>query len=106
CLTAPIAAFVEWLWLGTTLNPLQIACIVIILLGVGVALSSVEHLEISRSRLTVGILFALLGAAGNAVGAVMSRKAYAFAKENGETLDGGTAAFQRILAGLLVSAAI
>jgi drug/metabolite transporter (DMT)-like permease len=65
-----------------------------------------EKLLIPRRQLFVGIAFALLGTAGNAVGAVLSRKAYDFAHSNGETLDGGTAAFQRILAGLLVSAGI
>ena len=106
CLTAPIAAFAEWLWLGTTLGKSEILSIGVILAGVAVAMSSVEHLEITRSRLIAGISFALLGATGNALGAVLSRKAYAFARENGETLDGGTAAFQRILAGLLISAAL
>lgn len=104
CLTAPLAALVEWLWLGTTLGPFQIVCILIILAGVAVALSPGEHLKISRGVLTTGISFAVLGATGNAIGAVLSRVAYAYAKKNGETLDGGTAAFQRILAGLLVAA--
>ena len=104
CLTAPIAALIEWLWLGTTLGPTEIAGALIILAGVGVAIAPGEHITIPRPQLVVGGMFGLLGAAGNALGVVLSRKAYAVTHENLQTLDGGTAAFQRILGGLLVSA--
>ncbi len=104
CLTAPIAAFIEWLWLGTTLGPVQITGSLIILAGVAVALVPGEHLTTSRSELFTGGVFALLGALGNALGVVLSRKAYAVTHANQETLDGGTAAFQRILGGLLIAA--
>lgn len=104
CLTAPVAALIEWLWLGTVLDAPQILCMALILAGVGLALVPGEHLTIPRPALTTGALFALLGAAGNGAGAVLSRKAYAVAHASGQTLDGGTAAFQRILGGLLVSA--
>ncbi len=103
CLTAPVAAFIEWLWLGTTLRPTEIIGAVVILAGVGVALAPGEHLAIPRPQLITGSLFGLLGAAGNALGVVLSRKAYAVAHANQQTLDGGTAAFQRILGGLLVA---
>lgn len=104
CLTAPIAALIEWLWLGTTLGLVQIAGIVIILAGVGVALVPGHHLSLPRPQLVTGGLFALMGALGNALGVVISRKAYAVTHANQETLDGGTAAFQRILGGLLIAA--
>lgn len=103
CLTAPIAALIEWLWLGTTLGLTEIIGAVVILAGVGVALAPGEHLHIPRPQLVSGSLFAVLAAAGNALGVVLSRKAYAVVHASGETLDGGTAAFQRILGGLLVS---
>ena len=104
CLTAPIAALLEWLWLGTTLGGLQIACMMLILAGVGLALLPGEHLHLARRTLTVGVLFALIGALGNGGGAVLSRKAYALAHASGQTIDGGTAAFQRILGGLFIAA--
>lgn len=104
CLTAPIAALLEWHWLGTTLGLPQIACMLLILAGVGLALMPGEHLTLPRRTLTVGVLFALIGAVGNAGGAVLSRKAYAVAQASGQTIDGGTAAFQRILGGLLLAA--
>lgn len=106
CLTAPIAALVEWLWLGTTLGTTEIIGALMILAGVGVAIAPGEHNPIPRPALIVGGWFGLLGATGNALGAVISRKAYAVAHDHQETLDGGTAAFQRILGGLLVSAVL
>ena len=39
CLTAPIAALIEWLWLGTTLGPTEIVGALVILAGVGVAIA-------------------------------------------------------------------
>jgi drug/metabolite transporter (DMT)-like permease len=69
-------------------------------------LSPGEHLHIPRAKLWTGICFALIGAAGNGLGAVMSRKGYAVAFENGEPMDGGTAAFQRLLGGLLIAGAL
>jgi drug/metabolite transporter (DMT)-like permease len=104
CLTAPIAALTEWLWLGTTLGWPQVLCMLFILLGVGVALAPGEHLTLTRATLRSGIIFAFIGALGNAWGAVLSRKAYAVAQAAGETVDGGTAAFQRIVGGVLVAA--
>ena len=104
CLTAPIAALIEWLWLGTTLSPVQITGVLVILAGVAMALLPGEHLTIPRPQLVTGSLFALIGALGNALGVVLSRKAYAVTHANQESLDGGTAAFQRILGGLLIAA--
>jgi len=104
CLTAPIAALTEWLWLGTTLGWPQVLCMMLILTGVGVALAPGEHLTLTRATLRAGIIFAIIGALGNGWGAVLSRKAYAVAQASGETVDGGTAAFQRIVGGVLVAA--
>jgi drug/metabolite transporter (DMT)-like permease len=44
CLIAPVAALIEWLWLGTRLNVAEILCIGLILIGVAVALAPEEHL--------------------------------------------------------------
>ena len=104
CLTAPLAAMIEWLWLGTTLGLPQIGCMILILAGVGLALLPGDHLTIPHRTLTVGVLFALMGAVGNGAGAVLSRGAYSVAHASGQTIDGGTAAFQRILGGLFVAA--
>lgn len=102
CLTAPFAAAIERLWLGTTLTPAQMICGATILIGIGISLMPGRHLNLSRKDIVPGMLFSLIAALGGAYGAVLSRKAYATLHEHGDSLDGGTAAFQRVLGGLLI----
>jgi drug/metabolite transporter (DMT)-like permease len=102
CLTAPFGALIEWHWLGTTLSAWQILSGLIILAGVGIALMPGRHLALTRRELVTGISFSLLAALGGAFGAVLSRKAYGIAYAAGESIDGGNAAFQRIVGGLIV----
>ncbi len=104
CLNAPFGALIEWLWLGTTLQLRQVLCIVVILAGVGVALTPSEHLKLPRRVMVAGSLFCILSAIANAYGAVLSRKAYAIATAAHLPMDGGTAAFQRVLGGLFIAA--
>jgi drug/metabolite transporter (DMT)-like permease len=103
-LAAPIGALVEWLWLGTTLSMTQIVSGLMILAGVSVALAPKNHLHLDRRHLISGIAFGLLAAVGQAGGAVLSRKAYQLVQQTGQTIDGGTAAYQRIIGGVLVAA--
>jgi drug/metabolite transporter (DMT)-like permease len=103
CLSAPFAALIEWLWLRTPLTSVQVGCGITILIGVGIALSPSDHLKLTRKELLIGSLFALLAAFGGAVGAVLSRKAYAITHAHGEAISGPDAAFQRILGGLLIA---
>jgi drug/metabolite transporter (DMT)-like permease len=49
-----------------------------------------------------GIGFALVAAAGQGFGAVLSRRAFGIAREAGEAIDGISAAYQRILAGVVL----
>lgn len=100
CLAAPIAAVVEWAWLGTRLGLTEMLFGALILGGVTVALSPTRE-AIPRGRLLAGVAFGVLGAGGQALGAVLSRRAYAAAELAGEPMDGGSAAYQRILAGVL-----
>jgi drug/metabolite transporter (DMT)-like permease len=104
CLAAPIAASVEWVWLGTTLRPIELFCSTIILAGVALALAPDRSFEGSRRTFWIGVLCGVGSAAGQAFGAVISRKANAVSEAAGMIVDGGTAAYQRILAGLLVTA--
>ena len=109
CLAAPFAALIEWLWLGTRLDVVQIGCGVVILFGVGLALAPEKRVG-ETSVLTnatlpghrLGLLTGGLAALGQAGGAVVSRKAHQLSAEGGFPVDGGTAAYQRILGGLLV----
>ena len=103
CLTAPAAALLEWGWLGTTLTGRQIACGIVILVGVGIALTPGEHLRLGRRDLLIGTGAALMGAVGGAFGAVLSRKAYSIAHAAHQPLNGANAAFQRIVGGLLIA---
>jgi len=101
CLTAPCAAMVEWLWLGTKLNVAEILCIVIILAGVAIAMTPGDHLKIAPGRLWPGILASAIAAIGGAFGAVLSRKAYAVAHAAGEHPDPGTTGYQRVVGGAI-----
>jgi drug/metabolite transporter (DMT)-like permease len=103
CMTAPLGALIEWLWLGTTLTASQILCGSIILAGIGVALSPSEHRHRNARELVVGVGCCVIAALGGAGGAVLTRKAYAVTHASGTHIDGGNAAFQRILGGLFVA---
>lgn len=102
CLAAPFAALIEWLWLGTRLTFLQSLFGLAILGGVGLALAPERQMPIPQRTRWVGILFGVLAGFGQGYGAVLSRKAYAMAAAVGGQVDGGSAAYQRILGGLLI----
>lgn len=104
CLATPIAAFAEWAWLGTKLHPSEIACSAAILGGVALALAPDRSFEGGRATFWTGTLFGVGSAAGQALGAVVSRKANDLSAASGMVVDGGTAAYQRILAGVLITA--
>ena len=109
CVSVPVAATVEYFWLGTTMTPLQILCAVIILSGVAVALAPKENPNLERKDLFRGIGWGLIAAVGQGFGAgVLSRYIYKFA-ETTEILplDGFHAgiivAVQRMLGGMVFS---
>lgn len=106
CLTAPAAALIEWLWLGTKLSTGELFFIGVILTGVAVAMAPGDHLEIPPRLLKEGVVFGIVAALGGALGAVLSRKAYAVAFAAGEHPDPGTTGYQRVLGGALVPAMI
>src|ERR1017187_136920 len=104
CLAAPIGALVEWLWLGTTLSLAQSIASLVTLAGIAVALAPGNHFHLDRKHLFSGTIFGVLAAIGQGGGAVLSRKAYQLVHEAGQSIDGGTAAYQRILGGIGVAA--
>jgi drug/metabolite transporter (DMT)-like permease len=103
CLATPVAAFVEWAWLGTTLGAADYVCAAVILAGVALALAPDRGLGVARRDFWIGVLFGVGSALGQALGAVVSRKAYAVGDAADFVVDGGTAAYQRILGGLLMT---
>jgi drug/metabolite transporter (DMT)-like permease len=94
----------EWAWLGTTLTLSEIGCGLLVLIGVAVALAPGRNAGPASKHVSSGILFGILAAVCQALGAVLSRKAFAIAQRAGENIDGITAAYQRILGGVLVTA--
>lgn len=114
CIAAPLAGLAEWLWLGTTITALQIGSLVIILAGISLALfpdREREHAE--KRRYVSGILFGLLAAVGQSMGAVSSRKAFSvLSTENFQPLEAGipdyiflgiTSGFARLVGGILIA---
>ena len=106
CLAAPIAAVVEWAWLGTTLRPADLFCAAVILAGVAVALAPDRGLAVDRRTFWIGVLLGGGSALGQALGAVVSRKANDVAALTHLPIDGGTAAYQRAIGGVLLTALV
>jgi len=104
CLSSPTAALMEWAWLGTGLSGPEIVCGLVILGGVALALAPARNLQQPRREVIWGLSFGLVAAACQALGAVLSRKAFAMARIAGEEIDGITAAYQRILGGVALGA--
>lgn len=102
CLCAPIAALVEFGWLGTRLTGPQIVGGGIALLGAGISLIPGIRIKEAARTLWVGILFAITAAAAQASGAVITRKANDTNAAGGFTLDSITASFQRMCGALIV----
>lgn len=102
CLSAPMAAALEWFWLGTPLTRAEIACAVVILAGVAVALSPGHGFAVPHG-FVVGVLFGIVAAICQGYGAVLSRKGFATADLAGDNIDGITAAYQRVLGGVLLT---
>lgn len=105
CLAAPIAALGEWLWLGTRLTASQMAWGLVILVGVASAIMPSKSSPPRVRIRPIGFLFGLLAAAGQGLGALVSRKGVMAADAAGEAAHnatfGLTAAYQRILAGFV-----
>lgn len=103
CLAAPLAATIEWLWLGTVLSTAELLAGAGILAGVSIALIPVGNGGRPHNAFWSGAGFGVLAALGQALGAVVSRHAYELSLASGVRIDGGTAAFQRILGGVVCS---
>lgn len=101
CLAAPVAAVVEWLWLGTRLTGAQIFWGTVILASVALALMPSKSSPPRVKLQPIGFLFGLIGGIAQGIGAIIVRKGNFAAQAAGEpTVDGLTAAYQRNLGGL------
>ena len=104
CVAVPIAMTAEWGWLGTHLSLAQIGWATIIVAGVAFALMPSKKSPPQVPVTKIGILLGLGAALGQGLGAVISRRAYEITTEAGITIDGITAAYQRISGGLVITA--
>src|ERR1039458_4125505 len=80
-------ALLEWLWQGTRLTGWQMAASAAILCGVALALAPGKHLTATRRQVRAGMAFCAFGALGNGAGAVLSREAFAVAKQSQQFID-------------------
>lgn len=103
CLAAPLGAVLEWVWLGTRLSLYQILWGAAILIGVFAALAPDTRVTIGARTWGVGVLLGAIAAFGQGSGAVLTRKAFDVTRQAGQHIDGGTAAYQRIIGGLLLT---
>jgi len=101
CLAVPIGAVTEWLWLGTRMTPLQIMSSAVILIGVALAIAPEKGSAIPRGHRIAGAVFAVIGAFGQAWGLVVSRWGFIADDHNGLHVDGATAAYQRLIGGIV-----
>jgi drug/metabolite transporter (DMT)-like permease len=106
CLAAPLGALLEWVWLGTRLSLYQILWGATILVGVFAALAPDTRATIGPRAWGIGIVLGAIAAFGQGCGAVLTRKAFDVARQAGQHIDGGTAAYQRILGGLLLTVVV
>ncbi len=103
CLAVPIGGLLEFLWLGTALTAWQVCWSAVILAGVIIAVVP-ERVEMDRARQWgMGVIMGTIAAVGQGGGAVITRKAYGVCEALGTSVDGGTAAYQRILGGILLT---
>lgn len=105
CLGAPIAGLGEYLLMGTLPKPVEIVFALVILCGVALALAPDKQWEGDAKAFKVGVLCGIGSACGQAFGAVFSRRGNAAALLDGTVVDGATAAYQRIIAGVLTTLA-
>ncbi len=109
CLAAPVAMMTEGFWLGTKPSDTELLWCLLILSGVCLALAPDKKADARKTGKTLkairtGAALGVAAALGQGLGAVISRKAYHVAAAEGIGIDGGTAAYQRMLGGIALMA--
>lgn len=103
CVAAVSAAFFAISWLGQSLNLLELIFIPLILSGVVIGLLPRVDRKIPFNKFVVGVPWAFMAGIAQGLGLVVTKKAFGLLKSSGILMDGGTAAFQRLLGGLAIA---
>ena len=103
CVAAPIAGLIEWFWLGTSLSTAQVLWAAATLIGVTIALDPFGAKHFKKEQWLSGTLFGLLAAFGQGAGAVVSRYGYDVAALHSESIPPMTAAFFRVIGGVMIA---
>ncbi len=108
CLAPLFAIVFEWVWLGTTISWPVFGATAAILTGVGLALKPGAGTQRGerRGNPKVGIVAGIISGLGQGSGAVISRRAEEVEQLINVDVNGISAAFQRVLAGLVVAAIV
>ncbi|MEM9281636.1 MAG: DMT family transporter [Verrucomicrobiota bacterium] len=109
CLAPLFAMGLEWAWLGNSVTFRVALCAAVILAGVIMAIrpgAKSRQPLMRRGKFWVGVFAAVMAGFGQGAGAVISRKAEEVAVEVGMQINGISAAFQRVLAGLVFAAVV
>lgn len=106
-LATVLGAIGDWIWLGDPLDRRSSMAVAIILSGLAIALLGARPTGMKRhGSHAAGIIAAVFAAFGQGFGATISRHAQSLAKTSGIEVSGLSQAFQRVIAGLLVGAAV
>ncbi len=103
CLAPVFGAIVEIFWLGTRISLPETAAALVILAGVTLALLPSRPGMQPRPGLVTGVICAVIAGFGQGAGAVISRQADQVGQGLGLEIGGISAAFQRVLGGLVVA---
>ncbi|MFP4068848.1 MAG: EamA family transporter [Opitutales bacterium] len=103
CAAAVVATAIGWIWLGAALSPAEILFAGMILTGVVCGLFPGPIPTLSRPVVLSGACFALLGACFQAVSFNLSKKAFILLEQSGGRIDQWTAAYQRLLGGVVAA---
>ncbi len=107
CLAPLFAMALEWAWLGNGVSLKVAVCAGLIVAGVTLALrpgAKSRQMLMRKGKFGVGVVAAVIAGCGQGTGAVISRKAGEVAIAEGMEINGISAAFQRVFAGLVFAA--
>jgi len=108
CLAPLFAMVMEWAWLGNAVTFPVVVCALLIVAGVVLAIRpgpASSPAVRRRGSYVAGVVASVVAGFGQGAGAVLSRKAEEVALEMDVAVNGISAAFQRVFAGLVFAVA-